>query len=67
MQGKPACARCRILNHSKLKKQIIADKAKFVKDRIEQNEIKQRNENIRVAKIALETQRATGTGLKHKK
>lgn len=59
-EGKPACARCRImkLGNSKMAKRISKDKGKFEKDVEARNQLYQDNANKQAIEIALETQKA---------
>ncbi len=61
MDGRPACARCRILATSKMSLRIKNDRALYEKDLKYKETIKQERSNSEVAKVAAHSQDSTGT------
>ncbi len=61
MNGKPACARCRILAKSKVSSQIRRDSNLYKQDLQNKNEHSQQIANEKVIDIASKTQEATRT------
>lgn len=64
--GKPICAKCRILKFSRMKNAILGDKNKMLKDLEDRNKVLQEKENERVKELAAKTQKATKAGKKYK-
>lgn len=56
LQGKPICARCRILKGSKMRFRILYDKGNLKKDLILRESILQKQENKRINEVALKSQ-----------
>lgn len=57
VDGKPICAKCRIMKSSRYASRILNDKKKYKKDVEARKELQQRNENERMIDVAIASQK----------